>query len=173
MATSRRREVVDYIVSNLKEIAGQQTSFFFVLSEGDEFLLTEDDSFIITETGLGGYQYNNIYQNVFKGIRFIDQINDFPSIYIQAGVESYSYESKGNTVASLELMLRVYTYEENSLHKLEDLVEDIVRQVERINYSQANRIITCRVVSVDTDAGLLDPYGLGEIRIQVEYDVED
>lgn len=172
MATSRRREVVDYIISNLKEIVGQQTGFILLLSEGDDFLVTEDGDFLALET-VAGYLYNNLYQNVFKGIRFIDQINDFPSIYVQAGVESYSYESKGNTTASLELMLRVYTYEENGMHKLEDIVEDIVRQVERINFTQSNRIIICRVVSVDTDSGLLDPYGLGEIRIQLEYDVED
>lgn len=173
MATSRRKEIINYIVDTLKVIQGQSTGFISIITELDESLLTEDGSFITTEDNVGYVFHKNLYNNVFKGLKYLDQIQDFPAIYIQAAAEVFNYESKGNTTASLELMLRVYTYNEGSSADIEDIVEDVVRQIERISYSQNNRLIECLVVSVETDEGLLDPYGLGEIRLSLLYDVED
>lgn len=148
MATSRRREIIDYIVTQLKTIDGTISSY--------------------------GYAFKtNLSQNVYKGLKYIDQINDFPSIYVQAGTETYAYGSKTNTQGSIDLMIRLYTYEENSLYKLEDMMEDITHVLERIKFSQNHRIISSELMSVDTDSGLLDPYGLGEIKVSVIYDVDD
>jgi len=148
MATSRRREIVNYIVAQLKTIDGSTSPY--------------------------GYNFKtNLSQNVYKGLKFIDQINDFPSVYIQAGEESYRYNSKTNTEASMTIMIRIYAYEEHSLYKLEDLVDDITHVVERIKYNQDHKIIFAEIASIDTDSGLLDPYGLGEIMINVQYDVDD
>jgi hypothetical protein len=72
MATSRRREIVNYLITQLKTINGSTSQY--------------------------GYQFKtNLSQNVFKGLKYIDQINDFPAIYIQAGEELYRYNSKTNT----------------------------------------------------------------------------
>jgi hypothetical protein len=148
MATSRRREIINFIIAQLKTIDGATSSY--------------------------GYTFKtNLSQNVFKGLKYIDQINDFPSIYVQGGVETYSYNSKTNTQGSMEIMVRVYTYEENSMYKLEDIIEDITHALERIKFTQNSRIISAEVSSIDSDSGLLDPYGLGEIRVLVIYDVDD
>jgi len=148
MATSRRREIINFIIAQLKTIDGATSSY--------------------------GYNFKtNLSQNVFKGLKYIDQINDFPSIYVQGGVETYSYNSKTNTQGSMEIMVRVYTYEENSMYKLEDIIEDITHALERIKFTQNSRIISAEVSSIDSDSGLLDPYGLGEIRVLVVYDVDD
>jgi hypothetical protein len=148
MATSRRREIINFIIAQLKTIDGATSSY--------------------------GYTFKtNLSQNVFKGLKYIDQINDFPSIYVQGGVETYSYNSKTNTQGSMEVVVRVYTYEENSMYKLEDIIEDITHALERIKFTQNSRIISAEVSSIDSDSGLLDPYGLGEIRVLVIYDVDD
>jgi hypothetical protein len=148
MATSRRRDIINFIIAQLKTIDGATSSY--------------------------GYNFKtNLSQNVFKGLKYIDQINDFPSIYVQGGVETYSYNSKTNTQGSMEIMARVYTYEENSMYKLEDIIEDITHALERIKFTQNSRIISAEVSSIDSDSGLLDPYGLGEIRVLVIYDVDD
>jgi hypothetical protein len=148
MATSRRREIINFIIAQLKTIDGATSSY--------------------------GYNFKtNLSQNVFKGLKYIDQINDFPSIYVQGGVETYSYNSKTNTQGSMEVAVRVYTYEENSMYKLEDIIEDITHALERIKFTQNSRIISAEVSSIDSDSGLLDPYGLGEIRVLVIYDVDD
>jgi hypothetical protein len=148
MATSRRRDIINYLISQLKLIDGTVSAY--------------------------GYTFKtNLSQNVYKGLKYIDQINDFPSVYIQAGEETYRYNSKTNTEAFMTIMVRVYAYEEHSLYKLEDLVDDVTHVLERIKYDQSHRIISAEIMSIDTDSGLLDPYGLGEIMIAVQYDVDD
>lgn len=148
MTTSRRRDVINFLVTQLKTIDGT--------------------------TSATGYTFKtNLSQNVYKGLKYIDQINDFPSVYIQAGEETYRYNSKTNTEAFMTIMIRVYAYEENSLYKLEDIVDDVTHVLERIKYAQSHKIISAEISSIDTDSGLLDPYGLGEIMLTVQYDVDD
>ena len=148
MATSRRRDIINYLISQLKLIDGTVSAY--------------------------GYTFKtNLSQNVYKGLKYIDQINDFPSVYVQAGEETYRYNSKTNTEAFMTIMVRIYAYEEHSLYKLEDLVDDVTHALERIKYDQSHKIISAEIVSIDTDSGLLDPYGLGEIMIAVQYDVDD
>ncbi len=148
MATSRRRDIINYLISQLKLIDGTVSAY--------------------------GYTFKtNLSQNVYKGLKYIDQINDFPSVYVQAGEETYRYNSKTNTEAFMTIMVRIYAYEEHSLYKLEDLVDDVTHVLERIKYDQSHRIISAEIMSIDTDSGLLDPYGLGEIMIAVQYDVDD
>lgn len=148
MATSRRRDIINYLISQIKLIDGTVSTY--------------------------GYTFKtNLSQNVYKGLKYIDQINDFPSVYVQAGEETYRYNSKTNTEAFMTIMVRIYAYEEHSLYKLEDLVDDVTHALERIKYDQSHRIISAEIMSIDTDSGLLDPYGLGEIMIAVQYDVDD
>ena len=148
MATSRRRDIINYLISQLKLIDGTVSAY--------------------------GYTFKtNLSQNVYKGLKYIDQINDFPSVYVQAGEETYRYNSKTNTEAFMTIMVRIYAYEEHSLYKLEDLVDDVTHALERIKYDQSHRIISAEIISIDTDSGLLDPYGLGEIMVSVQYDVDD
>jgi hypothetical protein len=52
-------------------------------------------------------------------------------------------------------------------------VDDITHVLERVKYDQSHKIISAEIASIDTDSGLLDPYGLGEIMITVQYDVDD
>ena len=148
MATSRRRDIINYLISQIKLIDGTVSAY--------------------------GYTFKtNLSQNVYKGLKYIDQINDFPSVYVQAGEETYRYNSKTNTEAFMTIMIRIYAYEEHSLYKLEDLVDDVTHALERIKYDQSHRIISAEIVSIDTDSGLFDPYGLGEIMVAVQYDVDD
>lgn len=148
MATSRRRDIINYLISQIKLIDGTVSAY--------------------------GYTFKtNLSQNVYKGLKYIDQINDFPSVYVQAGEETYRYNSKTNTEAFMTIMVRIYAYEEHSLYKLEDLVDDVTHALERIKYDQSHKIISAEIVSIDTDSGLLDPYGLGEIMVAVQYDVDD
>lgn len=174
MATSRRREIITYLVNLLKNEVQGYFEGGIIEEDGDDQLLTETEDGIAQEDIVTRYDYKrNVFKNVFNGLKFIDQINDFPAIYLNAGTETYNYDSKTATTAMMNIMIRIYSYEENSVSNLEDIVDDVVHVIERIGYTQDNRIINCRVVSVDTDSGLLEPYGLGEVMITVMYDVED
>lgn len=174
MPTSRRRDIVQFVLNELKKINNTPGVLGIILTETGQEIHTESGMTIITEELAGDYEdKRHIYNNVFRGIKFIDQINDFPCIYIQVGKEVFNYDSRGVTTAFLPLMLRVYVYEENGMHGLEDLVEDIANKIERIQFLEDSKIIESVIASVDTDNGLLEPYGLAEIAINILYDVED
>ena len=102
MATSRRREITNYIKNQLSLINGQVSTF--------------DPTFT--------YE-NNLFGNVFRRLKFIDEINDFPAVYLQAGTENRIYQSYELVEANLDIVLRIYVKSTNSEEQLESITQDI------------------------------------------------
>ena len=102
MATSRRRDIANFLVGEFKKIDGGVSTF--------------DSSYT--------YQVN-LFDNVFRRLKFLDEINDFPSVYLQAGSEDRVYDSKGLTTSTLDIMIRVYVQTENAVEELESTMQDI------------------------------------------------
>jgi hypothetical protein len=149
MATSRRRDIANFLVGELKKIDGNASSF--------------DSSYT--------YQVN-LFDNVFRRLKFLDEINDFPSVYLQAGTEDRVYQSKGLTTSTLDLMIRVYVHTEDAVETLESTMQDIEFVIYNMDTEQYG-IMDVQVGSMSTDEGLLDPYGIGEVGVTVSYDVTD
>jgi hypothetical protein len=72
--------------------------------------------------------------------------------------------------------IRVYVQEEDAVDALDKLLEDIETVIEEnsaLSYtdkqgnSQTTQQIT--IVSIDTDEGVLEPLGVGEVLIEVRY----
>ena len=149
MATSRRRDIANFLVGELKKIDGDVSSF--------------DSSYT--------YQVN-LFNNVFRRLKFLDEINDFPSAYLQAGTENRIYDSKGLTTSTLDIMIRVYAHTENAVEELESTMQDIEFVIYNMDTEQYG-IMDVQVATMGTDEGLLDPYGIGEVGVTVQYDVTD
>ncbi len=149
MATSRRRDITNFLVGELKKIDGDVSSF--------------DSSYT--------YQVN-LFNNVFRRLKFLDEINDFPSVYLQAGTENRIYDSKGLTTSTLDIMIRVYAHTENAVEDLESTMQDIEFVIYNMDTEQYG-IMDVQVATMGTDEGLLDPYGIGEVGVTVQYDVTD
>ena len=149
MATSRRRDIANFLVGELKKIDGGVSTF--------------DSSYT--------YQVN-LFDNVFRRLKFLDEINDFPSVYLQAGTENRIYDSKGLTTSTLDIMLRVYVHKETAVEELESTMQDIEFVIYNMDTEQYG-IMDVQVASMSTDEGLLDPYGIGEVGVTVQYDVTD
>ena len=149
MATSRRRDIANFLVGELKKIDGGVSTF--------------DSSYT--------YQVN-LFDNVFRRLKFLDEINDFPSVYLQAGTENRIYDSKGLTTSTLDLMIRVYVNTEDAVETLESTMQDIEFVIYNMDTEQYG-IMDVQVASMSTDEGLLDPYGIGEVGVIVQYDVTD
>ena len=149
MATSRRRDIANFLVGELKKIDGNASSF--------------DSSYT--------YQVN-LFDNVFRRLKFLDEINDFPSVYLQAGTEDRVYQSKGLTTSTLDLMIRVYVHTEDAVETLESTMQDIEFVIYNMD-TEKYGIMDVQVASMGTDEGLLDPYGIGEVAVTVQYDVTD
>jgi hypothetical protein len=149
MATSRRRDIANFLVGELKKIDGGVSTF--------------DSSYT--------YQVN-LFDNVFRRLKFLDEINDFPSVYLQAGAENRIYDTKGLTTSTLDIMLRVYVHTETSVEELESTMQDIEFVIYNMD-TQKYGMMDVQVSTMGTDEGLLNPYGIGEVGVTVQYDVTD
>lgn len=144
--TTRRISIVESLVLKLKEIDGT------------------------------GEYLTNIYQNVHPRLKFWDEVEEFPAIHLNAGSETREYQGGGYKDRFMSVSLRVYVNEEDAVTALDKLMEDIETVLEtnsRLEYTdkQGNTQYTQQItiVSIDTDEGVLEPYGVGEMLIEVRY----
>jgi hypothetical protein len=144
--TSRRQSIIDALVTQLKTINGT----------GD-FL-------------------TNLYNNVSPRLKFWDEVEEFPSVHLNAGSETREYQGGGYKDRFMSVTVRMYVNEEDAVVALDKLIEDVETVLEtnsRLEYTdragdtQYTQQIT--IVSIDTDEGVLEPLGVGELLIEVRY----
>jgi hypothetical protein len=116
----------------------------------------------------------NLFSNAYPKLKFWDEVNDFPAVYATPGSETREYLPGDFTWAYLGVSLKVYCRGENSQQDLEFLLEDIetvIHDNRVLQYDATNNYETTEilVVSITTDEGLLAPYAVGEINLQVRY----
>lgn len=124
---------------------------------------------------LDGTQYtSNIYGNAESKLKFWDECNEFPSVYMSPGSEQREYLPGGFTWGYLGICVKLYCKGENSTDELEKLLEDVESIVDAnrvLVYDEAKGYETTEILvaSITTDEGLLQPYAVGEISLQVRY----
>ena len=125
--------------------------------------------------GTGDYR-TNLYQNVSPRLKFWDEVEEFPAVHLNAGSETREYQGGGYKDRFMSVTLRCYVNEEDAVVALEELMEDVETVLEvnsRLAYldkngaTQHTQQIT--IISIDTDEGVLEPYGVGEMLIEVRY----
>lgn len=126
----------------------------------------------------GEAPYNtNIYNNAYPKLKFWDEVNDFPSIYMSTGSETREYLPGGFKWAFLGVSLKLYVKGEDPAQELEDLLEDVEKVIDanrtliydtEVAGAQTTEIL---INSIVTDEGLLEPHGVGEVNIVVQYQV--
>ena len=118
----------------------------------------------------------NLNDSVEPRLKFWDEIETFPAVHLNAGTESREYQGGGYKDRYLTVTLRCYVQEEDAVAALDALLEDVETILEensrllykdRNNADQYTQQIT--IVSIDTDEGVLEPYGVGEMQIEVHY----
>jgi hypothetical protein len=118
--SSRRGNIVDFLVTSLKNINGS------------------------TSTYNNAYTYNNnLFDNVYRKLKFLDEVNDFPALYLSAGTENRNFNSLSLTVATLDVTIRAYVYGEDNSQSLAD---DMIQDIEHVIYSLGD----------NPDKGILD-----------------
>ena len=144
--TTRRQGIVAALVNKLKDIDG--TGFF----------------------------RSNVNENVSPRLKFWDEVEEFPAIHLNSGSETREYQAGGYKDRFLSITIRCYVKDEESVDVLDELLEDVETVIEensqltykdRNNADQHTHQIT--VVSIDTDEGVLEPLGVGEMLIEVRY----
>jgi hypothetical protein len=118
----------------------------------------------------------NLYEAVFPKLVFWDECNNFPSVYLTPGSEMREYLPSDFVWGYLGVSLKAYCKGENSSEELENLLEDLERAIDLnrvLTYDEVNGYETTEILitSITTDEGLLAPYAVGEINLQVRYQV--
>ena len=124
-----------------------------------------------TINGTGNFQ-TNIHNNVDNKLLFWDEVRDYPYICVVASDENREYLPSGFKWSYLNISIRIYVKSRSSLDDLEHIIEDIEMLLDANNsleYTTGKQLTDIRVLSITTDEGLLAPYSVGEIIIQVQY----
>lgn len=101
------------------------------------------------------------------GPGFIDAISDFPAVAILRPSVSRSYIGKRVTIDSFTFVIRGYVLTDNdSIDASEALARDIEGVIQNLHSSL---IYSARILSVETDEGLLSPYGMCDVMCEVNW----
>ncbi len=144
MAGKARGAIVDAIVTELKKIDG---------------------------TGSYNIDFSN---NVTNKLVFWDEVNDYPYISVTAGNETREYHPAGFKWGFLGVTIRIYINSEEPVNELEKALYDIENQLDADNtltYDTDKTTEQISLLSITTDEGLLAPYGVGEITLEIRYQV--
>jgi hypothetical protein len=124
--------------------------------------------------GTGQYK-TNLFQNSFPKLKFWDEVQDFPCVYMHPGQETREYLPSSFTWGMLNVCVKVYVRsEDNAQDLLEELLDDLelcIDQNRVLKYDVDNNLETTEILilNITTDEGLLAPYGVGEINLEVRY----
>lgn len=116
----------------------------------------------------------NLFGNAYAKLKFWDEVEDFPAVYCTPGSEIREYLPGDFTWGFLGVSLKLYCRGEDSQEQLERLLEDVERCIDSnrvLVYDLDKNYETTEILvsSITTDEGLLAPYAVGEINIQVRY----
>ena len=128
-----------------------------------------------TINGTGAF-LTNVNDNVSPRLKFWDEVDDFPAIHLNAGSETREYQGGGFKDRFLAITVRCYVNEEDAVDALDKLLEDVETVLEdnsRLDYTNrqggTDTTQQITIVSIDTDEGVLEPLGVGEMLIEVRY----
>jgi hypothetical protein len=118
---------------------------------------------------------SNLYDNSYAKLKFWDEIQDFPAVYLVPGNEIREYHPADFTWCFLNIAIKVYVRnQDDPQFELETLLHDLETCINAnrvLVYDQDKSLETTEILiqSIMTDEGLLVPYGVGEINLQVRY----
>ncbi len=128
--------------------------------------------------GMGTF-LTDVSKNVHTKLLFWDEVDSFPAIHMNAGSETRENLAGGVKNRFLSITLRVYVKNfENAQKNLDELIEDIETVIEDNSVlSYVNRSTPpvtqytqdILIQSIETDEGVLDPLGVGEVLVLVRY----
>lgn len=116
----------------------------------------------------------NLFNNAYAKLKFWDEIQDFPALYVTPGTEQREYLPGEFKWGYLGVAIKVYVRGDDAPDQLEALLDDIELVIDTnrtLIYDMDNNYETTEVLiqSIVTDEGLLTPYGVGEVNLQVRY----
>ena len=124
-----------------------------------------------------GVFLTDLQNNVHPRLKFWDEVVEFPAVHLNAGAETRQYQGGGYKDRFLSIVVRCYVSDENdateALNMLMEDIETVLEDNSRLEYSDKQNntfnVQQITIVSINTDEGVLEPLGVGEITIEVRY----
>ena len=121
--------------------------------------------------------FRTAVSNVERRLKFWDEVVEFPAIHIGAGTETREYDGGGFRFRFLRITIRCYVSDDNDvIEALEELLEDVETVLEDkdpLTYydstGASHSTVQTTIGTVDTDEGVLEPLGVGEITLEIRY----
>ena len=125
----------------------------------------------------GSAPFRTSVTDVSPRLRFWDETTEFPSIQVGAGGETRQYDGGGFRFRFLRVTIRCYVNDSTDvILALEELLEDVetvMEDYDPITYfdstGTSQSTIQTTILPVDTDEGVLEPLGVGEIVVEIRY----
>jgi hypothetical protein len=115
----------------------------------------------------------DVRENVYKGFVYIDEINDFPSIYVTSGSEQRIYNTNKLTEAVVSTAIRCYIYGADSQQQVDNIISDVEHVIYSYKLDTTLQIQDITIKEILTDSGLLEPYGMAEIFLTTRFEIFD
>jgi len=114
--------------------------------------------------------------NVFRRFKYLDDVNDFPTITFVPRRAERDHRGAGRQMDILGIDLRVYVYDgdtDDIASECERLADQVEAAIDSFadTYPQ-HGVEEARVATLRTDDGLMTPYGIADISLAITYDVE-
>jgi hypothetical protein len=116
---------------------------------------------IATITGIAG----------IRGLRFLHEINSFPSFYVHPQLETRTHIAHGVRLAVITCEMRAYVYSDR-LNDVEDIARSIEHAVQTFPRLHLTLVDECRVTTLRTDEGVMSPYGIVDLTLEILYRIE-
>ena len=125
----------------------------------------------------GNAPFRTSVAKVERRLKFWDEVDEFPTIHIGAGGETREYDGGGVRFRFLSLTIRCYVSDDDDvILALEELLEDVETVLEDndpLTYTDSTgasqSTVQTTIGTVDTDEGVLEPLGVGEITLEIRY----
>ena len=119
----------------------------------------------------------NLADNSYPKLKFWDEVNDFPAVYIHPTSETRDYLPGNFAWGLLGVCVKLYVKsEDESQEQLEALLSDLetcidLNRILVYDATSQHGTTEIEIQSITTDEGLLAPYAVGEIILQVRYQI--
>ena len=110
-------------------------------------------------------------RGVTRGFTWLDSLNDFPHVSYNVQDSSLVHISSNIRYYILSIALRAYVKSENAQAQLDDMMIHLEDRIITFsaNADRSLEVVDARVESVNSDEGLMTPYGVTDMRLIILY----
>lgn len=110
--------------------------------------------------------------NITRRLVFLHEVNDYPAICFTAGSETRFHYGANSRIGQLSIDLRAFVHSDDAVSAAELYMRNIETAIDSYTPTHyALGVHEARVLSLRTDEGLFEPYGIIDMTIQLTYEV--